>query len=893
VLCFSLPTTVRADPQLLPLASNGGPTPTHALLPGSPAVDAGDDTTCAAAPVSGVDQRGASRAAGAHCDIGAVESGPPPAVVTGLAAIITSRSAALNGSVNPNGQPTTAWFQYGTTTSYGFATPLLSVAAGSSPVSIPGGAIDGLACDTVYHFRGVASSAGGTTAGADATFATTGCLTPAVTTGIPTGFSTSGATLAGTVNANGNATTAWFQYGLTTGYGSSTPVQTVAPGSAVVPITGGAVSGLTCGTVYHFRATATNSNGTANGPDRVFSPRCAGTLSPTLLAVANDITALRVFNAATLAPVATIPVPATDNFDNFDVAVMPNQALAFAARRDGIWVIDLTQSPPALAAGVNPIPTPSRMPFVEDLSLTRDGRFLVASDGSAFSPIAVIDTNTRAVLGTYHFLTSHNSVEVCDNGSVLVTSVPSGNIGDPPAAPVVRRLTIGATGALTDTGQSLALPGARPNNAICAPGGAVGIVVNYSTGDLRSFALDGMTPIATQALPGSGGGLSVAISRDGTKVFGRGDVDFVTAYTFNPTTGVFGPQLWAANVGVGNAFYGVDQIALDPSGQRIFATTTGFVLTLDAGTGAVNGSAAAITPSGIALRAWAPISGDYDGDGKTDIDLYRPSTGNWYIKQSGANYTTALIQSFGAATDVPVSGDYDGDGKADFALYRPSTGTWYVLKSSTNFTTALIQAWGLSTDVPVPADYDGDGKTDLGLFRPSTGTWYVLLSSNNYSTFIIQAWGLGTDIPVPGDYDGDGKTDLGVFRPSSGTWYVLKSSTNFTSALIQTWGLGTDIAVPGDYDGDGKMDPAVYRPSTGVWYLLQSSTNYTTFVSQSWGLGTDFPVPGDYDGDGKTDLGLYRPSTGNWYLLTSGSNYTTYIGQAWGLNTDTPLLRRK
>ena len=168
-----------------------------------------------------------------------------------------------------------------------------------------------------------------------------------MTTGFPTNFTATGATLNGTANPNGNATTAWFEYGATLAYGSTTPVQALGAGSVAQPIGGGTISGLTCDTVYHFRARATNANGTGTGSDQTFSPPCAGTMSSSLLAVANDTNALRVFNAATLAAVATIPVPSNSNFD---VAVMPSQSLAFAARADGIWVVDLTQSPPVLAA---------------------------------------------------------------------------------------------------------------------------------------------------------------------------------------------------------------------------------------------------------------------------------------------------------------------------------------------------------------------------------------------------------------------------------------------------------------------------------------------------------------------------------------------------------------
>ena len=166
---------------------------------------------------------------------------------------------------------------------------------------------------------------------------------------------------------------------------------------------------------------------------------------------------------------------------------------------------------------------------------------------------------------------------------------------------------------------------------------------------------------------------------------------------------------------------------------------------------------------------------DYDGDGKTDIAVYRD--GNWYILRSSDGAQTS-VQWGGAAQDIPAAADYDGDGHSDIALYRD--GIWYIVRSSDG--AQLTFQWGgAAEDIPVPADYDGDVKADIAVYR--NGAWYIFRSSDGGMSEVVFG-GLAQDIPVPQDYDGDGKTDIAVYR--DGSWFILRSSDGGITAVA--WG---------------------------------------------------------------------------------------------------------
>ena len=266
---------------------------------------------------------------------------------------------------------------------------------------------------------------------------------------------------------------------------------------------------------------------------------------------------------------------------------------------------------------------------------------------------------------------------------------------------------------------------------------------------------------------------------------------------------------------------------------------------------------------------------DFDGDGKTDLSIYRPTTGHWWYLRSSDGGNRAV--NFGGCPDCLTPADFTGDGKTDIAYFLQPTGQFFVLKSEDS--TFLAIRWGTNGDIPMPADFDGDGKADPAVFRPSDKNWYIQRSTGG--VYILQ-FGIASDKPVAADYDGDAKADIAIWRPGPGEWWVLKSSNQ--QVFAAQFGASTDKATPGDYTGDGRSDVAFWRPSTGEWFVLRSED--FSYYAVTFGLSSDIPAPGDYDGDGRFDTTIFRPSSGTWYSQRTTAGI---LIQQFGLNGDRPI----
>lgn len=269
---------------------------------------------------------------------------------------------------------------------------------------------------------------------------------------------------------------------------------------------------------------------------------------------------------------------------------------------------------------------------------------------------------------------------------------------------------------------------------------------------------------------------------------------------------------------------------------------------------------------------------DFDGDGKDDIAVFRPSESVWYLNGSTAGFSAT---QFGLSTDTPIAADYDGDGHTDIAVFRD--GVYYWLRSSDGV--FAYKVCGQAGDIPQPPDdYFDVNSTGFLVYRPSASLFYTQrpFQQNAQSVEFRNMTLLPTDKPVVADFDGDLKRDLAVFR--DGDWFFMESSHLETKHYH--FGLAGDKPAIGDFDGDLRTDFAVYRPSEGIWYVQKSVEG---FYAVRWGLAEDLPVPADYDGDGRTDIAVFRPSTGDWYILKSTGSYHI---EHFGLTNDIPVQLR-
>jgi len=226
------------------------------------------------------------------------------------------------------------------------------------------------------------------------------------------------------------------------------------------------------------------------------------------------------------------------------------------------------------------------------------------------------------------------------------------------------------------------------------------------------------------------------------------------------------------------------------------------------------------------------------------VGVFRPSNGALYLKNEDTIGLADYTFTYGMAGDYPIAGDWNGDGKDTIGIYR--NGVFYLRNSNTAGYADLSFPFGSPGDQPVAGDWNGDGKDTIGVYRSSTFTFYLRNSNSAVPPDMVFSLGMPGDIGIAGDWNGDGKDTTGVFRPSNGVIYLKNTNQTGYADVALNYGLPGDKPVIGDWDHDGIDTIGVYRGST--FYLRNSNTIGYADIWFPFGMKGDMPISGNWDG---------------------------------------------
>lgn len=228
------------------------------------------------------------------------------------------------------------------------------------------------------------------------------------------------------------------------------------------------------------------------------------------------------------------------------------------------------------------------------------------------------------------------------------------------------------------------------------------------------------------------------------------------------------------------------------------------------------------TPQPVA-ETFAPITGDWNGDGIDTIGLYETKTAKFYLKNRNDSSETDITFLYGNPGDIPISGDWDGDGVDSVGVYRPSTSTFYLKNSNdTGGSTYAYFKYGSVGDIPIVGDWDGDGIDTVGVYKPKLAKFYLKERNDSSDTTTSFVFGNPGYLPIVGDWTGEEKDSVGVYQPAKGM-FSLKNSNNNGTLTDFVFGNTGFIPITGDWNKDGKDTIGLY--SKGKVLLRNSNTS--------------------------------------------------------------------
>ena len=683
-----------------------------------------------------------------------------------------------------------------------------------------------------------------------------------------------------------------FEYGLTTSYGMSTPAQLVAPNGLAVSVDA-TLTGLTCGSVYHFRVVETNAAGTLTSAD--------GTLTTAGCQVVPTVAEITAGGNHTCARTTAGGIGG-------GVVCWGNNR--FGGLGDGTTTSRRTPTPVSgLAAGAAAVGAGAD----HTCALTTGGGLICWGDNSSGqlgdgtydqhavpTPVAGLDAGMSALSPGG----SHTCALTTGGGVVCWGNNYNGQIGD--GTRVTRTTQTPVTGLASGV---VAVAAGAYHSCALTTSGSVKCWGDNTYGQIGDGSTTRrLTPVAVSGL--SSGVMAIAAgtyytcalkTSGGVVCWGdntSGQLgDGTTTQRSTPTavsglpggvTAIAAGDVHACAVTAGGVVkcWGSNSYGELGDGTTTRRQTPTPVTGLGAGVASISAGTyhtCALT-TGPAVLCWGLNSDGQLGDGTTtNRSTPTPANGQgqWVVAPTvtgvapaagltvggttvtvtGTGFATGAGVTFGgiAATNVSITS------ATQIVATIPAHASGAVMVVVTNADGGSV-AWasGFLYRAPVvPIDLGGAGRSDAVVFRGSTGEWWIHGQADPVT------FGQAGDIPVVADYDGDGHADLAVYRPSTREWIIKDQRT-------VVFGQSGDVPVPGDYNGDGKAEIAVFRPSTGEWIIEGQS------APTQWGMRGDIPVPADYNGDGITEIAVFRPTTGTWYVMG---------GQTlqWGMWGDVPV----
>ena len=262
---------------------------------------------------------------------------------------------------------------------------------------------------------------------------------------------------------------------------------------------------------------------------------------------------------------------------------------------------------------------------------------------------------------------------------------------------------------------------------------------------------------------------------------------------------------------------------------------------------------------------------DYMDDEDT-VGFYHTADATFHLRDTNqADGTTEYRYQYGPVGDewVPLAGDWDGDGTDTIGLYDPVNSIFFLRNSHAGGPADMMFGYGPGGLgwLPISGDWDGDGTDTIGLYDPVNSIFFLRNSHAGGPADMMFGYGPGGLgwLPISGDWDGDGADTVGLYEPAIGVFFLRNSNKPGIADAMFGYGPGSSgwQTAVGDWNGDGVDTVGLYDPAIGNFYLKNTNAGGVADVVFGYGPGGQdwLPLVGSWDGGSAAALRLALPAS--------------------------------